>query len=110
MKPIAFLRRHRLSVFVLFAVAGILAALWFLGTIRYPAAGEEEIVTVYIPRGTTFSQVVNLVDEKGLIRSRLFFRAMAYYYSAPRRSRPANMNFPEPCRRGKYCRNSSAGR
>jgi UPF0755 protein len=83
MKPISFLRRRRLSVFVLFAAAGILAALWFLGTIRYPAAGDEEIVTVYIPRGTTFSQVVNLVDEKGLIRSRLFFRAMAYYYSAP---------------------------
>jgi UPF0755 protein len=95
MKPISFLRRRRLSVFMLFAAAGILAALWFLGTIRYPAAGDEEIVTVYIPRGTTFSQVVNLVDEKGLIRSRLFFRAMAYYYSAPPQIKAGEYEFSQ---------------
>jgi UPF0755 protein len=93
MKPITFLRRNRLSVFALFAVAGILAALWFLGTLRYPAAGDEEIVTVYIPRGTTFSQVVNLVDDKGLIRSRLIFRALAYYYSAPSQIKAGEYEF-----------------
>ena len=93
MKSITFLRRHRLSIFVLFAVAGILAGLWFLGAIRYPAAGDEEIVTVYIPRGTTFSQVVNLVDDKGLIRSRLIFRALAYYYSAPSQIKAGEYEF-----------------
>jgi len=93
MKPFAFLRRHRLAVFVLFAVAGILAALWLLGAIRYPAGGEDEIVTVYIPRGTSFPQVVNLLDEKGLIRSRLVFRAMAYYYSAPQQIKAGEYEF-----------------
>jgi UPF0755 protein len=92
-KPFAFLRRHRLPVLALFAAAGILAAFWFLGTIRYPATGQDEIVTVYIPRGATFSQVVNLLDEKGLVRSRLFFRAMAHFYNAPRQIKAGEYEF-----------------
>jgi UPF0755 protein len=92
-KPFAFLRRHRLPVLALFAAAGILAAFWFLGTIRYPATGQDEIVTVYIPRGATFSQVVNFLDEKGLVRSRLFFRAMAHFYNAPRQIKAGEYEF-----------------
>jgi len=92
-KPFAFLRRHRLPVLALFAAAGILAAFWFLGTIRYPATGQDEIVTVYIPRGATFSQVVNLLDEKGLVRNRLFFRAVAYFYNAPRQIKAGEYEF-----------------
>jgi UPF0755 protein len=103
-KPFAFLRRHRLPVFVFFAAAGILAAFWFLGTIRYPAAGEGEIVTVYIPRGTTFSQVVNLLDEKGLIRCRLFFRAMGYCYNAPRQIKAGEYEFSRALPQGDILR------
>ncbi len=83
MKPFEFLRHRRLLIVALIATAGILAALWFLGTLQRPATGNDEIVLVNIPRGTPFAQVVNLLDEKGLIRSRLLFRAMAYVYSAP---------------------------
>ncbi len=93
MKPFAFLRRHRLQVFLLFAAAGILAAVWFLGTIRVPAAGEDEIVTVFIPRGTAFPQVVNLLDEKGLIRSRIYFRIVAYFYNAAQQIKAGEYEF-----------------
>ena len=93
MKPFAVLQRHRLAVFVIFAAAGILAALWVLGAMRGPGAGEDGIVLVNIPRGTPFSQVVNLLDEKGLIRSRLLFRAMAYFYSAPQQTKAGEYEF-----------------
>jgi UPF0755 protein len=103
-KPFAFLRRHRLPVLAFFAAAGILAAFWLLGTIRYPAAGQDEIVTVYIPRGTPFSQVVNLLDEKGLIRSRLFFRAMGYFYNAPRQIKAGEYEFSRALPQGEILR------
>lgn len=101
MKPFAFLRRYRLPIFVLFAAAGILAAFWVLGALRYPAAGEDDIVLVNIPRGTPFSQVVNLLDEKGLIRSRVVFRAMAYFYSAPQQIKAGEYEFSKVMPPGK---------
>ncbi len=58
-----------------------------------PPAGNDEIVLVNIPRGTPFAQVVNLLDEKGLIRSRLLFRAMAYFYSAPQQIKAGEYEF-----------------
>jgi UPF0755 protein len=103
-KPFAFLRRHRLPVLALFAAAGILAAFWLLGAIRYPAAGQDEIVTVYIPRGTPFTQVVSILDEKGLIRSRLFFRAMGYFYHAPRQIKAGEYEFSRALPQGEILR------
>jgi UPF0755 protein len=93
MKPFASLRRHRLAAFVIFAVAGILAAVWFLGTLRGAGTGAEGIVLVNIPRGTPFAQVVNLLDEKGLIRSRLLFRTIAYVYGAPQQTKAGEYEF-----------------
>ena len=93
MKPFAYLQRHRLAAFVIFAAAGILAALWVLGTMGGPGAAEDGIVLVNIPRGTPFVQVVNLLDEKGLIRSRLLFRAMAYFYNAPQQIKAGEYEF-----------------
>ncbi|MGE5799202.1 MAG: endolytic transglycosylase MltG [Syntrophaceae bacterium] len=93
MKPFAFLQRHRLAVFVIFAAAGILSALWVLGTMSGPGDGEDGIVLVNIPRGTPFAQVVNLLDEKGLIRSRLLFRVTAYFYSAPQQIKAGEYEF-----------------
>ncbi|HEX9157692.1 MAG TPA: endolytic transglycosylase MltG, partial [Syntrophales bacterium] len=93
MKPFEFLRHRRLWIVALIATAGILAAVWFLGTIQRPATGNDEIVLVNIPRGTPFVQVVNLLDEKGLVRSRLLFRAMAYFYSAPQQIKAGEYEF-----------------
>jgi len=93
MKPFEFLRHRRLLIVALIATAGILAALWLLGTIQRPATGNDEIVLVNIPRGTPFAQVVNLLDEKGLVRSRLLFRAMAYFYSAPQQIKAGEYEF-----------------
>jgi UPF0755 protein len=78
------LRRSRLFLLALVATAGILAGLWLLGSATDPRAGEE-VVTVYIPRGTPFAQVVNHLEQNGLVRSRLFFRALGYAYGAPQR-------------------------
>ena len=78
------LRRSRLPALALVATAGILAGLWFLGSAADPRAGEE-VVTVYIPRGAPFAQVVNLLEQNGLVRSRLLFRVMGYVSNAPQR-------------------------
>jgi len=93
MRPFEFLRHRRLWIVALIATAGILSALWFLGTMRYPAAGENEVLLVNIPRGTPFSQVVNILDQNGLIQSRLLFRAMAYLYNAPQQIKAGEYEF-----------------
>ncbi|HTZ39056.1 MAG TPA: endolytic transglycosylase MltG [Syntrophales bacterium] len=94
MKPLAFFRRYRLPVFTIFAAAGILSALWLLGALPYPVTQKDDIVTVFIPRGTSFPRVVNLLDEKGLIRSRLAFRAMAWFTNAPQQIKAGEYEFP----------------
>ena len=104
MKPFEFLRHRRLWIVALIATTGILAAVWFLGTIQRPAAGNDEIVLVNIPRGTPFAQVVKLLDEKGLVRSRLLFRAMAYFYSAPQQIKAGEYEFSRALPQGEILR------
>jgi UPF0755 protein len=93
MKPFEFLRHRRLWLVALTATTGILAALWFLGTLQQPASGNDEIVLVNIPRGTPFAQVVNLLDQNGLLRSRLFFRGLGYFYNASQRVKAGEYEF-----------------
>jgi UPF0755 protein len=103
MKLLERLRIRRLAVFALVATAGIAAALWLLVSLPGPGAGEET-VTVYIPRGTPFGQVVNLLDQSGLVRSRLLFRAMAYVYDAPRKTKAGEYEFTKAMPPGEILR------
>jgi UPF0755 protein len=57
-----------------------------------------------IPRRTPFAQVVNLLDEKGLIRSRLLFRAMAYFHSAPQQIKAGEYEFSRTLPQGEILR------
>jgi len=92
MKPPERARLRRLAIAALAATAGILAALWLLGSIPGPGT-RGETVTVFIPRGTPFGQVVDLLDRNGLLRSRLVFRAMAHVTNAPRRVKAGEYEF-----------------
>lgn len=85
-------RLNRLFVLVLVAMAGISAALWVQGSATAPGTADETL-TVYIPRGAPFGQVVNLLDQNGLVRSRLFFRALGYFYNAPRQIKAGEYEF-----------------
>lgn len=85
-------RLNRLFVLVLVAMAGISAALWVQGSATAPGTADETL-TVYIPRGAPFGQVVNLLDQNGLMRSRLFFRALGYFYNAPRQIKAGEYEF-----------------
>ncbi|HQL89794.1 MAG TPA: endolytic transglycosylase MltG [Syntrophales bacterium] len=85
-------RLNRLSVLVLVATAGIAAALWFQGSATAPGTADET-VTVYIPRGAPFGQVVTLLEQNGLVRSRLFFRVLGYVYNAPRQIKAGEYEF-----------------
>lgn len=85
-------RLNRLFVLVLVAIAGISAALWVQGSATAPGTADETL-TVYIPRGAPFGQVVNLLDQNGLVRSRLFFRALGYFYNAPRQIKAGEYEF-----------------
>ncbi len=85
-------RLNRLFVLVLIAMAGISAALWVQGSATAPGTADETL-TVYIPRGAPFGQVVNLLDQNGLVRSRLFFRALGYFYNAPRQIKAGEYEF-----------------
>ncbi|NPV05457.1 MAG: endolytic transglycosylase MltG [Syntrophaceae bacterium] len=96
-------RLNRLSVLVLVAMAGIAAALWFQGSATAPGTGDET-VTVYIPRGTPFGQVVTLLEQNGLVRSRLFFRALGYLYNAPRQVKAGEYEFTRAMTPGEILR------
>ena len=85
-------RLNRLFILTLVAAAGIFAALWFQGSATAPGTGDEP-VTVYIPRGAPFAQVSGILEQNGLVRSRLFFRALCYVYNAPRRIKAGEYEF-----------------
>jgi len=85
-------RLNRLFVLVLVAMAGISAALWVQGSATAPGTADETL-TVYIPRGAPFAQVVNILEQNGLVRSRLFFRALGYFYSAPKQIKAGEYEF-----------------
>jgi UPF0755 protein len=93
MNRFAVLRNRRLLVFVLVVTAGILSAAWLLGLVKQPAAVSDETVLVNIPRGTPFVHVVSLLDQKGLLRSRLVFRALAFFYKAPQQIKAGEYEF-----------------
>ncbi len=103
MNPFNRLRRSRLLVLALVASAGILAALWFLGSATGPGTGEE-IVTIYIPRGAPFAQVVSILDQNGLVRSRLLFRVMGYVSNAPQRVKAGEYEFTRAMSPGEILR------
>ena len=85
-------RLNRLFVLVLVAMAGISAALWVQDSATAPGTADETL-TVYIPRGAPFAQVVNILEQNGLVRSRLFFRALGYFYNAPRQIKAGEYEF-----------------
>jgi UPF0755 protein len=92
MKLLDRARLRRFAILALVATAGIAAATWLLGSLPGPGP-REETVTVYIPRGTPFGQVVNLLDQSGLVRNRLLFRALAYVYDAPKKTKAGEYEF-----------------
>lgn len=85
-------RLNRLFVLVLVAMAGISAALWVQDSATAPGTADETL-TVYIPRGAPFAQVVNILEQNGLVRSRLFFRALGYFYNAPKQIKAGEYEF-----------------
>ncbi len=85
-------RLNRLFVLVLVAMAGISAALWVQDSATAPGTADETL-TVYIPRGAPFAQVVNILEQNGLVRSRLFFRALGYVYNAPKQIKAGEYEF-----------------
>jgi len=103
MKLFERFRYRRLAILALVAVAGIAGALWMLGSIPGPGSGEE-IVAVYIPRGAPFGQVVNLLDQNGLLRSRLLFRIMAHVGNAPQRIKAGEYEFTKAMPPGEILR------
>lgn len=96
-------RLNRLFVLTLVAAAGIFAALWFQGSATAPGAGDETL-TVYIPRGAPFAQVVSILEQNGLVRSRLFFRALGYFYNAPRQIKAGEYEFTRAMTPGEILR------
>lgn len=86
------LRSRRLAILALAATAGIAAALWLLVSLPGPG-GREEPVTVHIPRGMPFGQIVGLLDRNGLARSRILFRVMGFVTNASQRVKAGEYEF-----------------
>ena len=92
MRILERLRCRRLAILALAATAGIAAALWLLVSLPGPG-GREEPVTVHIPRGTPFGQIVSLLDRNGLARSRILLRVMGFVTNASLRVKAGEYEF-----------------
>ena len=70
-------RRRRLIPLAAAAIAGVVMV-WFLVSLFQPFAGEGEgSVVVTIPAGSGVAEISDLLEEKGVVASSLFFRARA---------------------------------
>ncbi|MCG6537442.1 MAG: hypothetical protein L7F78_22700, partial [Syntrophales bacterium LBB04] len=78
MKKINLIRRKRLSI-IFFLLLVPLFSFWSLLDYAESPLGESSVRhTIDIPRGTSFSRIVDVLDEAGLVKHRLLFYLLAF--------------------------------
>lgn len=68
---------------MLFAVIGVVASSVFLSFLKEPIDHNRTAITVEIPKGVSFSQVMDILDEQGLLKNRFLFSLLARLMNAP---------------------------
>ncbi len=84
--------RTRISAKGLFIISGAAAAvllvlLFFSNYAGSPIGGKPGTVTVYIAKGTSFSQIVDILAEKDVVKNKAFFYALAILKKAAKHVR-----------------------
>ncbi len=72
-----FLKSHGLIIFSIIGVIVIVLYAAFYSYVENPVDSEGRAVEIAIARGTSFSTVVNLLEDAGLIRQKKYFLLLA---------------------------------
>lgn len=87
-------RRKLRRLFILFMVAAsIIVGCMFVWFAYRPVGEAELVVTVEIPKGTGFLKIVDLLDEKGLVKNKPFFYVLSLVKGAARVIRAGEYEF-----------------
>jgi len=78
MKIIHITRKKRLSIFFFLLLIPLFSYLTLLNYAASPLGESAVPHTIDIPKGTSFSRIVDILDEAGLVRHRLLFYLLAF--------------------------------
>jgi UPF0755 protein len=88
-----FAKKNGLLWLMGMAVVGVVAFSVFLSFVKEPIDRNGTAITVEIPHGAGFSQVMNILDEQGLLKSRTLFYLLARLMDAPTHIRTGDYEF-----------------
>ncbi len=77
MKLFKIIRKKRLSIFFFLLLIPLFSYLSLLNYAESPLGESHVAHTIDIPKGTSFSRIVDVLDEAGLVKHRLLFYLLA---------------------------------
>ncbi|MFH1079246.1 MAG: endolytic transglycosylase MltG [Pseudomonadota bacterium] len=77
MKVILSLNQRAKKWIVLGVVLLLIGCVFLFGYARRPSDSQAVVATVYIPKGTGFFEIVNILDQAGMVKNKRFFIILA---------------------------------
>ena len=78
MKKLDIIRKKRLAFFFFLLLVPLVSYLTLLHYADRPLGESPVPHTIEIPKGTSFNRIVDILDEAGLVKHRLFFYLLAF--------------------------------
>jgi UPF0755 protein len=88
MKAILFLNQRAKKWIALGVALLLVSSLFLIGYAIRPIDDRAVKATVYIPRGAGFKETVNILDQAGMVKNRLFFSFLALFKGVARSIKP----------------------
>ena len=88
MKAILSLNQRTKKWIALGIVLLLVSSLFLIGYAIRPIDDRAVKATVYIPRGAGFKEIVNILDQAGMVKNRLFFSFLALFKGVARSIKP----------------------
>jgi UPF0755 protein len=79
MKTILFLNQRAKKWIVLGVVLLLIGSLFLFGYAKRPIDDRAVVATVYIPKGASFIEIVDILDQAGMVKNRLLFSSLALF-------------------------------
>jgi UPF0755 protein len=77
MKAILFLNQRAKKWIALGVVLLLIGCVFLFGYAKRPIDDRAVVATIYIPRGTGFFEIVNILDQAGMVKNKRFFIILA---------------------------------
>jgi|GEM_PF-4668640 len=79
MKTILSLNQRTKKWIALGVVLLLIGCVFLFGYAKRPIDDRAVVATVYIPKGTSFFEIVKILDQAGMVKNKLFFILLARF-------------------------------